>query len=223
MKHPASILVFAKAPVPGLAKTRLIPALGRDGAADFQAALTRRSLGTACTAFPGAVTLCCTPDTSDPWFQGLAAEFSVRLWDQLGADLGARMDHALTQALVDHERAILIGTDCPVLTSDMLRDVDTAMKEGEAETVIVPAEDGGYVLVALSRPFPTLFTGIEWGTERVLTETVHRIDEDGRPARILSPLWDIDEPDDLKRLRRQRPDIYNSVKPNKPMSEEIDR
>lgn len=209
------MLVFAKAPIAGHAKTRLIPALGPEGAARLQAALTRRSLRTACAAFPsaaspGAVSLCCTPNACDPWFQGLAAEFPIALRDQSGANLGARMDDALTKALEEYKRAILIGTDCPVLTPDMLRAVDTTLEEG-AEAAIVPAEDGGYVLVALKRPFPALFADIEWGTEQVLSATLRRIGSDGRPARIMEPIWDIDDPCDLERLKQQHPDIYESL------------
>lgn len=207
MTSSTTVLVFAKAPIPGQAKTRLIPALGPEGAARFQAALTRRTLNTACAAFPDNVVLYCTPDASDPWYQSLAEAFSVELRNQNGSDLGDRMDRALTSALVDHERAILIGTDCPVLTPDVLRSVDKALANG-AETVIVPAEDGGYVLIALSRPFPELFSGIEWGTNRVLVETLRNLETDGRPARVMEPLWDIDEPEDLDRLRRRRQDIH---------------
>lgn len=220
MTSSTTVLVFAKAPIPGQAKTRLIPALGPEGAARFQAALTRRTLTTACTAFPGKVILCCTPDASDPWYRSLAEAFSVELRNQHGQDLGGRMDHALTRALADHERAILIGTDCPVLTPAELRSVDKALADG-AETVIVPAEDGGYVLVALSRPFPELFSGIEWGTNRVLVETLRKLETDGRPARVMEPLWDIDEPEDLDRLRRRHPDIQAVLDTLNP--KEIDR
>jgi len=215
VKEATAILVFAKAPVPGLAKTRLIPALGPEGAARFQAALTRRSLTTACMAFPSAaiqnmVLLYCTPNSHDPWFRGLATEFSISLRDQHGADLGARMDHALSDALDTYKQAILIGTDCPVLTPDLLRTVDLALTDG-ADTVIVPAEDGGYVLVALKRPFAELFTDIEWGTDQVLSASLKRIDTDGRPVRIMEPLWDIDEPGDLQRLKERHPDICESL------------
>ena len=107
MNEPVAIAVLAKAPLPSFAKTRLIPALGADGAASLQARLVERAVATACAALVGPVTLWATPDESDPLFRAMDAHFGVELARQGGGDLGARMLAAIAAA------------KAPALVSDM--------------------------------------------------------------------------------------------------------
>ena len=196
--QPTAIAVFARAPVAGEVKTRLIPRLGTEGAAAFQHALIGRTLSTAVAADLGPVSLWCSPDCEHPAFTAYAKGFEVALCPQRGADLGARMLAAFLH-LCRERHAILIGTDCPALTADDLRKAAEALARGH-DAVLMPAEDGGYALVGLRRPTASLFAAMPWGSDRVIAETRLRL----RRARLtwqeLPVSWDVDRPEDLDRL-----------------------
>lgn len=192
-----AVAVLAKAPLPGFAKTRLIPRLGAAGAAQLQARLLEHTLDTVRTAAPDAIELWCTPATAHPVFARAAAR-GVRLRLQGDGDLGARLHAAATQALAAHARVLLVGTDCPALTPAHLRAAADALDDGDA--CVIPAADGGYVLLALARGDPRLFAGIEWGSARVMAQTRARLAALGWRWRELPPLWDVDTPADCERL-----------------------
>lgn len=198
----ASILVFAKAPLAGSVKTRLVPVLGTRGAAALHARMVRHTLRTACAAGIGRVELWCAPSVDHAFFGRCAADFGVTLAAQEGADLGARMDHAFARALM-RGPAIAIGTDCPALTVADLCDAAAALREG-VHAVIAPAEDGGYVLIGLRRREPRLFSGIDWGSASVMAQTRARLAELGWTWCELAPRWDVDRPEDMTRLARER-------------------
>ena len=185
------IIVFAKAPVPGKAKTRLVPALGAWGAARLHERLTRHAVRTALAAGCGRVEIHGTRRHS--FFDSLGLSFRV----QRGRDLGERMHHALGR----NPGAILIGTDCPELTVADLRRAARLLRGGY-EAVLAPAEDGGYALIALRRVAPEIFRNIAWGTSSVYEETVKRLA--GYRWRALRTVWDVDRPEDLPRLRALR-------------------
>jgi uncharacterized protein len=206
MQFPhARILIFAKAPVPGLAKTRLIPALGATGAAEVQAELLRRTLAEASGAALAPVTCWCAPDPSHPLFGQLAEAFSIELRGQSGADLGERMHQALAETLAEtlatSPAAILLGCDIPTLQARHLRAALEALEQG-LDAVLGPAEDGGYWLIGLRRPAAALFEGIPWGSDQVLTITRQRLRGLGWRWQELETLWDLDRPADLERWRR---------------------
>src|SRR5262245_55339932 len=140
MNEPVAVAVLAKAPLPGFAKTRLIPALGAAGAALLQARHVERAVATACAAVIGPVTLWATPDESHPLFQAIGAHLGVALARQGDRDLGTRMLAAVAAA---NTPALVIGTDCPALTSDHLRAAADVLRGG-ADAVVIPTEDGGY-------------------------------------------------------------------------------
>jgi rSAM/selenodomain-associated transferase 1 len=193
--EPIAVAILAKAPLPGLAKTRLIPALGAEGAAQLQARLIARTLATACAAKVGPVTLWAAPEESH--FHALVDELPVALARQADGDLGARMLAAFTA----RSPALVIGADCPTLEPNHLRQAADALRAG-SNAAIIPAEDGGYVLIGLERPQPALFARMPWGTDQVLAETRRRAERLGLALRELAPLWDVDVPEDLERLRR---------------------
>lgn len=196
-----TILVFAKAPVAGQVKTRLIPLLGADGAAALHRQLLAHALGVARSATAGSLELWCAPDTTHPYLQTIAAAHGATLHRQLGDDLGARMAHAFTDALQRHERALCIGADCPMLTARHLREADAALRNGN-DAVFVPAEDGGYALVGLARSVPDIFNGIDWGGPQVMAQTRTRMRAAGVRWQELETLWDVDRPGDLQRLQQ---------------------
>lgn len=192
------IVVLAKAPIPGLAKTRLVVRLGADGAARLQAVLTEHAVRTALAAGLGPVTLWCTPDTQHPAFAALAQRTGVALKAQRGADLGARMAHAVAER-AGRGPVLLTGTDCPALTPGHLRAAAAALEGGD-EVVLIPAEDGGYVLIGLMESHPALFEGVPWGSDRVIGVTRGRLRTLGLRWSEPTTLWDLDRPADLDRL-----------------------
>ena len=197
------ILVFAKAPIPNTVKTRLIPTLSPDQAADLQSQLVTHTLKNATAGELAPVELWCSPDHRHPFFLSIAERFKIPLKSQSEGDLGERMGNALRKTLMDNRYAILIGTDCPVYDTDYLYAALKAL-QGGADAVVGPAEDGGYVLIGLSRYDPALFRGIHWGSDSVLAETRERLRTAGFQWRELPPLWDVDRPNDLIRLEQDQ-------------------
>jgi len=192
------IAILAKAPVPDIAKTRLVPVLGAAGAANLQARFIERAVETAKAAAVGPVTLWVTPDRHHPAVETIAALLGVALAEQPDGDLGDRMLAAIAAA---PPPAIVIGTDCPALAPEHLRAAATALRDG-IDVVIVPVEDGGYGLIGMRRPEPALFAGMAWSTGAVMAETRRRLTRLGLAWREPARLWDIDVPADLERLRR---------------------
>lgn len=192
------IVVFAKAPQPGRVKTRLIPALGAEGAAALAAHMLAHTLGVAIEAGLGGVELCASPAPDDPAWQGIALPAAVCGSAQGEGDLGARMAGAARRVLAAGDRVLLIGTDCPALDAGCLRAAADVLDAAEA--VIVPSFDGGYVLLGLRRFDPTLFADIAWSTSSVAAMTLARLRALGWTHCVLPALHDIDVPDDLVHL-----------------------
>lgn len=193
----ARILIFGKAPEPGRVKTRLIPALGAQGAADLQARLLADTVGRLVKSEVASVELWCSPDTQHAPFPDLADRYGLGLHRQTGGDLGERMLHAATEALGHSSAAILVGTDCPTLDGVYLRRALAALDDHDV--ALGPAEDGGYVLLGLRQAEPALFSNIPWGTNRVAAITRDRAAALGWDWEELAVLWDLDRPEDLAR------------------------
>ncbi len=192
------VIVMAKAPVAGYAKTRLIPALGAEGAAQLAQRLLRHAIAQAVAADIGPVELCCAPDARHAVFADLAGDARVTLSEQGEGDLGARMARAMQRALATHERAVLIGTDAPALDAAVLREARDRLTDHDA--VLGPAVDGGYALIGLRRFEPSLFEAMPWSTPQVLALTRERLRAAGLRHAELPALHDIDEPADLAHL-----------------------
>lgn len=193
------IVIFAKAPIAGFAKTRLIPALGAHGAAALARQMLSHMLHHAQAAGAQAVELCMSPAPSDPAWQSVALPQAVEQTDQGDGDLGARMSRAVERALALQQGPVLvIGTDCPALTADQLHEASRQLEHHNA--ALIPAADGGYVLIGLQAPCPSLFSDMAWSTEVVASETLHRMANLGLRVWQGPVLHDIDEPLDLKHL-----------------------
>lgn len=193
------VAVLAKAPIPGLAKTRLIPAVGPQGAARLQRQLTRAAVQTALDARLGPVTLWCAPHAQHRFFRAMHRTTGVRCLVQASGDLGQRM-HTAFRLHCEQGPLLLTGTDCPPLTPDHLRRAAQALLDGD-DAVFYPAEDGGYVLVGLRRPQAALFENIAWSTDAVMAQTRERASATGLRLREFETLWDLDTPADLVRWR----------------------
>lgn len=192
------LAVFAKAPIPGQVKTRLHGILGAEGAAALQAGLVRQALSTAVASGVGPVELHCAPDDTHDFFRRCAQRFGVSLMPQKGEDLGERMRHAFDGAFARHTSLIVIGSDCPALRPEHLQAARDALLREPA--VVVPAEDGGYVLIGLAAPVEGLFGGIDWGSGAVLRQTRARFAHANVRCVELPALWDVDRPEDYARL-----------------------
>jgi len=195
------LLVFAKAPVPGQVKTRLIPSISPADAARLHTQLIHRTLRLVRQFAKCRVQLWCSPAPDHPVFEACAREFGVTLHTQSGKNLGQRMSYAMDDAITSNSYAVLIGCDCPVLTLEDLDSTVGALRRGY-DSVLGPAEDGGYVLIGLRQPVPEIFTGIQWGTSSVLEETRSRMDQLGLSCLELPIRWDLDRPSDLERFRK---------------------
>jgi rSAM/selenodomain-associated transferase 1 len=197
----ARILIFAKAPVPGQVKTRLIPTLGSAGAARLALHLLECLVQRLRVARPAPLELWCSPDPDHPVFQRLAKASGLALHRQRGDDLGERLHAATRDALTRADRVLLIGTDAPSL--DDAYCVRALAALDHADCVMGPAEDGGYVLLGLKAPAPELFERMPWGSAEVGQITRQRAERLGWVCHALPALWDLDRPADLARYRRE--------------------
>ena len=200
---PVSIAILAQAPIPGFAKARLIPAIGAHAAAVLQERLTGRTVATALAAGIGPVTLCCEPDATHDTFLKMVARMKITLRPQPQGDLGARMLAAVAGSAGP---VLVIGTDCPALTEAHLRSAGSALREGN-DVVLIPAENGGYVLFGMRKVQPTLFSNIPWVKSTVLADMRARIVEQRLMLVERPPLWDVDTEIDLARLEREFPEL----------------
>jgi rSAM/selenodomain-associated transferase 1 len=195
---PLRIVVMAKAPRPGLAKTRLAAVLGDDGAARLAARMLRHAVEQAVQSVCGTVELRVTPDAEDEHVQALAREHGLTVTLQGDGDLGDRMARARAEGIAAQGAALVIGTDAPALDAGVLRQAAQALATHDA--VIVPALDGGFVLLALRRCPSGLLSGLRWSHDQVLRDTVERLRGHGLSTKTLPALADVDTPDDLHHL-----------------------
>lgn len=196
MSLSVSLHVLARAPVPGRVKTRLIPALGEEGACDLQRLLLERTLHLPAEGF--SERFLWLDDFPDASLQALSERLGWTLVEQPAGDLGERMWRIAALGLADSDAVLLIGNDCPALDGDYLSDACAALQRRPA--VLGPAEDGGYVLLGLRKVNPLLFESIPWGTDRVFQLTCERLQQLDWDHHLLPSLWDVDRPEDLSRL-----------------------
>lgn len=196
------LIVFARAPVAGHCKTRLMSRHGARGAARIHRQLSLRTLATA-AASGIKVELWCAPDTRHGFFHACRRQSGVTLHRQPTGDLGRKMGRVLAQTLAHGaSSAVIIGTDCPTLTAQDLRLAVQAL-EGSADWVLQPAEDGGYVLIGARIAAPGALRDIAWSSGRERRQTLAHLRARGLQTYLLPPLWDVDYPADLRRARRE--------------------
>ena len=192
------LMVFAKLPIPGFAKTRLIPALGEQEAAKLHSRLVSHTLTKVCSRGQWDIQLWCAGNINHDFFQSCISQFNVTLHSQSGNDLGERMFNAFGYGLRTYKKVVVIGTDCPVLDTKILQYAFQNLDENSV--VISPAEDGGYVLLGLNKVDKRVFEDVSWGTSKVAQQTMSNLEQLDWKAAILPTLWDVDLPQDLEKL-----------------------
>jgi rSAM/selenodomain-associated transferase 1 len=192
-----TILIFIKAPVPGHVKTRLIPALGAEGACAFYRAMAMDTLQAARQVPDMNVVVAYQAHDPFPDVSWLTSR--IDWFAQEGQDLGERLIHAIQKCSMNSAGPVLvIGSDLPALTPAILRQ---ALKSLEKNKVVLgPSADGGYYLMGVTRPMPTLFKGIRWSSPQVLDQTRKILTRKQIPWATLSEERDIDTPEDLAHL-----------------------
>ena len=201
------ILIFAKAPVAGQVKTRLVPLLGECGAAEISRLLLYSLVHKLESEKLADTEIWCMPNRLHPDFQYIQSILDCSLSNQVGDDLGERMLYAVDKALQHYRRVVLIGTDCPEMSTRYLKQAIRYLNEG-MDAVLGPAEDGGYVLLGLTKTATCLFNGLPWGTDKILEMTRTCFLSMGWKWRELPDLWDVDRPEDLEKLMSQLTRFY---------------
>ncbi len=198
-----TLAIMAKQPSPGRTKTRLVPTLGPAAAAELAHCFLLDAIGQVRSVAAAdrhvVPAIAAAPAGSEAFFSQLAPEFEIIA--QHGDDLGHRLDHVLTTALASTDFAIAINSDSPTLPTRLLEQAVRAVREPDIDVVFGPADDGGYYLIAVSRPPAELVTSIEMSTPNVLADSLAVAATLGLRVRCMEPWYDVDEPADLARLR----------------------
>ncbi|MDR9501672.1 MAG: TIGR04282 family arsenosugar biosynthesis glycosyltransferase [Desulfurivibrionaceae bacterium] len=197
-KEQEICIIFSRYPRPGAVKTRLIPHLGREGAAELQRRMTEKVVAEAHGLAARRPSLQVELAMAGAGAPEMAAWLGERLrWQQqVGADLGERMAFAIAGACRrGFQRVVLVGADCPGVTTDILAQAFDALVS--KELVLGPSRDGGYYLIGLRSPNPLLFADIAWGSDQVLAQTLAAADQGRGQAALLACLADVDRPEDL--------------------------
>jgi uncharacterized protein len=189
------LIIFTRYPRPGQAKTRLIPALGPAGAARLQIAMTQHSLLQA-RGLKRPIAIYYTNGKARELRDWLGEDLAY--FTQADGDLGAKMLGAFCDTLAEGTGAVIIGTDCPSIDTQLLAQAFQRLET--ADLVLGPALDGGYYLIGLRRAIPALFENIAWSTDQVLSQTLAIANRLNLSIHLLPELPDIDRPEDLQYL-----------------------
>ncbi len=196
-EYPDScIAMFARAPIKGQVKTRLIPALGDQGALDMHVKLMNRQIDVL-NSF-GLCSIQLWVDQARDHSAFLHFEGEIKL--QKGLSLGDKMFHAAKEVLQESSQVVIIGSDCPGIDKDYLKLALQELDNSSNDVVLGPAVDGGYVLIAMKSPYQQIFQDIDWGSAHVLQQTVDQLKHCGLGFSMLPALRDIDTAEDLESL-----------------------
>jgi uncharacterized protein len=194
------IAIMAKAPRPGRVKTRLAPPLSPAGAARLARCFLRDTIARVAQVDRARGAVLYTPHASRRAFRPMAA--GLMLVPQRSGDLGRRLAFAFRDLLdLDLGPVVVIGSDAPALPASVLERAVRRLADPRVDGVLGPSEDGGYYLVGLRRPCAALFRGIAWSTSKVFEQTMARAREQRLRIVVLPRWWDVDTPEDLRRLR----------------------
>ena len=193
------LIIFAKSPIPGEVKTRLIPYITPTEAAELYKAFIADIICNTHKLKCEQVTIAYTPSNAEATFHSICGR-SVNYLPQKGNNLGERMKNAFKRSFdKGFKRTVIIGTDSPTLPLSYIRDAFDALKE--VPVTIGPTFDGGYYLIGLSEQNDAIFDGVDWSTSRVFSQTLTRIQAIHKQLCVLPPWYDVDTSDNLEFLR----------------------
>ncbi|WP_163834432.1 TIGR04282 family arsenosugar biosynthesis glycosyltransferase [Spartinivicinus ruber] len=199
-----SIILMAKPPIAGKVKTRLTTYYSEAHATEIYKQLLLYTAQWINELSVNWVKVLAVAEQQPHHFFDHLAFACWQRYLQQGKDLGERMANAVQQYIQPNQPVILVGGDCPGLTAPLIQQVveklhDEPELSNNNEVVIIPAEDGGYVLIGMRQFHPCIFENIQWGTEQVLSQTVSQLESSHIPYSLFSPLWDVDRPEDYQR------------------------
>lgn len=205
----AELILFAKTPLAGRVKTRLVPGLGEHGAAEFAQGLIEETVRRAVASWPGEVHLQAWPSTSHPCFERLRERHGITVSLQAEGDLGTKMLRALDSAHKRGAAAAVMGCDVPHCPPETYRTAHAFL--GQGRSVIGPSDDGGYYLIGINPPHPDCFERIEWGGNKVFDTTLKRAARAGINLIVLQQLNDFDTAADIEAIRVSHPDLVAAL------------
>ncbi len=199
----SALIIFAKTPVLGKVKTRLQPDISQAEGLKIYKSFVKEITGR-CAKLKGFDRfLGCAPTVDDNFLKGLAARHKFEMFNQRGADLGARILNAFKDHLKKgYKKVIIIGTDSPTIPPEFIKKAFTALDRNDF--ILGPCCDGGYYLVGAKKTFPKVFKNIPWDTREVLVKTIEKLYA-SRIKFSLLPFWyDVDTAKDLRFLKKHR-------------------
>lgn len=198
MPKQVAIAIMAKNPIPGRVKTRLAQSVGVEKATRIYEQLYHHTLSEVSAVSRADAFIYQAPDLD----RGLVRDYNIEARVQSEGDLGARMNHALEELLSDYGAALLVGADCPGISTKLM---DRALKGlSSADLSLGPSEDGGFYLIGSTRQVPQLFLHRHWSHDRVFSDTLGIIEKQGLSLFILEELYDIDRESDWQRWQAAR-------------------
>jgi rSAM/selenodomain-associated transferase 1 len=201
VSHPSGLIIFAKKPLAGQVKSRLQPKISPEMSLEIYRFFVEETLEKVKALSYVSIWLGCFPDQNHPWFLELSRKFNLRLFNQKGEDLGARMANAFD--LLTHEKIekkVIIGTDSPHLPLHFIRSAFELLEK--TRVILGPSRDGGYYLLGLAGDPPSIFDGIAWSTDSVFKSTSRKLEGQNIPFKLLPEWYDIDQFNDLFALYR---------------------
>jgi rSAM/selenodomain-associated transferase 1 len=211
VKYPRGrIVLFARTPQVGRVKTRLAAGIGPEAAFDLYCALLEDSVRKATQAGVADVSLYVYPAVDSTFCRDLSDRYLLKVCQQHGRNLGERMTNAIGEQLREAEFVVLAGSDCPLIDKAYLEQAADRLAGGTS-LLFGPADDGGYVMVGMSRLRKGVFENVAWGTAAVMAQTRNQCRLLGLKFEELPPLFDIDTLSDWERLQRHHPDIADRL------------
>lgn len=200
-----ALIVFARQPVPGKAKTRLARHCGDKIAANIASYLLKETVSLAASVWQGPIALYCWPDPEHELFKELSGEYGLSLATQCAGSLGDKMYTALQNECSHHGAAAVMGTDVPHCPGQVLNEAYTLLSAGKS--VIGPTNDGGYYFLGIQKPDNRFFKNINWGSDSVYSDTLARAEETGISFNKLPVVRDIDDWQDLVEAAKLLPGL----------------
>jgi rSAM/selenodomain-associated transferase 1 len=217
-----ALAVMAKAPVAGLVKTRLMPALDEKQAAELYRALLMDQLEHLTALSIADLYVAFTPGEAIQMIENLAPA-RYHCFAQSGGDLGDRMQEVLAELRRHgHRNTIVLGSDLPPVPLTALQEAFNRLSADRKRVVLGPTQDGGYYLIGMNQPIPELFRGMSWSHQRVLADTTEKLRQLGIDFCLLLEWFDVDTAEDIDRLRAIRDPLTRAaMKRTLPFVEQI--